>query len=363
MIEFYNTDNIDKIVWPESKEGRMAKDYLLPLMKHHPSTFIKNAETQLYVLKINEKIIPITQNEKEYENSYLLSTYFIISHLKEKSPRLFHPFVTLMGKMLKLMKINKVIIINNWLMSINPYPELSEKEMSAIIDFLTHRFPNHYFMFRSINTYESTYTFNLLKKQNFRLFFSRSYYLYNPNAPDKITHSMIRKQQKDFNKIARQNYTVEEAHSLSYSESQRVLDLYRQVYISKYTKYSPQYTPRYLEELLQKKIMNLKLLKKEGQIYGVAGFMQKENFLITNFFGYDTSIPQEEGLYRMLSGVIMEEIKKTKLLANQGSGAPDFKLWRGFTKEPEYVAIFDRHLPIYRRLFWSLAEICKPSKT
>jgi hypothetical protein len=344
--------------WPESKEGHFAKGYLLPLMKQGTSTFIKNATTKLHIIKINNKIIPITENEKEYENNYLLSSYYIIPYLKEKLPSVFKPFLSLGGLLLKLLKVNRVIIVNNWLMNVSPYPELSEEEVSLILQLLQEHFPHHYFMFRSINTYQDNLTLNLLKKKKCHIFRSRFCYLYDPQQSNTLPSSMLRKQKKDFRKIARQNYQIEEVTHLSPEESSRLLDLYNQVYISKYTKFSPQYTPQYLEQLLENKIVNLKLLKKEGQIYGSVGFVQREGHLITNFFGYDTTIPQEEGLYRMLSGIIMSEINKTNLLGNHGSGAATFKLWRGYSEEPEYIAIFDHHLPMYRSLFWSVAEKC-----
>lgn len=362
-VEIYDASNIESLNWPESEEGRLAKNYLLPLIKEGPENFISNAKTSLYILTLDDLIIPISVNEGEYENSYLLSSYFVAANLKEKASRApghikvwSKPLAGLFGQMLKWMKINKVVIINNWLLTTNLYPELNEAQIKSITSFLRERFPDHYLMFRSVQNYKSTTVFDGLNVEKYRMIPSRYVYLYDPDRSAELPTSTIRKQKKDFNKIARANYNVETVNMLTEEEITRVLDLYQSVYVSKYTKYSPIYTEKYLRNALENQTINFKLLKKEGRIYGVTGFLKKNGYLLIPFFGYDTSLPQEEGLYRMLSGVIMQEIEKEKLVSHQGSGAPDFKKWRGFLEEQEYVAVYDNHLPFFRRFFWFLGQ-------
>jgi len=362
-IQIYDSTNIDALEWPKSDEGQLARSYLLPLIKEGPESFISNAKTHLYVLSLDDQIIPISVNEREYENSYLLSSYFVVANLKEKleqssgfSKFFTKPLVALFGKLMKWMKINKVVIINNWLLTTNLYPDLSKEQIKAITHFLKKRFPDHYFMFRSVNNYKSSTVFDGLNLENYRMIPSRQVYLYDPSRTSELPPSTIRKQKKDTNKIARANYAVETVDTLSEEEITRLLELYRSVYVSKYTKYSPLYTEKYLRQSLKNKTLSFKLLKKDDQIYGVTGFLKKNGYLLIPFFGYDTTVPQEEGLYRMLSAVIMQEIEKVKLVSHQGSGAPDFKKWRGFLQQQEYVAIYDNHLPFFRRLFWFLGE-------
>lgn len=363
QIEMFGATNIDQMDWPQTEEGRLAKSYLLPLIKEGPESFIANAKTRLFILTLDDLIIPISVNEAEYENSYILSSYFVAANLKEKANQAnglarvwSKPLAGFFGQMLKWMKINKVVIINNWLMTTNLYPELNEGQIKAITAFLKARFPDHYLMFRSVNNYKSSTVFEGLNLEKYRMIPSRNIYLYDPSRTSELPSSAIRKQKKDFNKIARANYRVETVQTLSEEEIPRVLELYQNVYVSRYTKYSPVYTEKYLRRSLENQILRIKVLKKENQIYGVTGFLKKNGYLLIPFFGYDTSLPQEEGLYRMLSGVIMEEIENEKLVSHQGSGAPDFKKWRGYLEEKEYVAIYDHHLPFFRRLFWSLGE-------
>jgi hypothetical protein len=363
QVQIYDASTIDQLPWPETEEGYLAKNYLLPLIKEGPESFISNAKTRLFVLTIDDLIIPITVNEAEYENSYLLSSYFVAANMKEKADQASglvkmwsKPLAGFLGQMLKWMKINKVVIINNWLFTTNPYPELNKEQIKIITAFLKKGFPDHYLMFRSVNNYRSSKVFDGLNLENYRMIPSRNVYLYDPSRVHELAPSKIRKQKKDYSKIARANYKVETVHTLSEKEIARVLELYQNVYVSRYTKYSPIYTEKYLRRALENQILRIKLLKKEDKIYGVTGFLKKNGFLLTPFFGYDTSLPHEEGLYRMLSGVIMQEIEQEKLVSHQGSGASDFKKWRGCIEEQEYVAIYDHHLPFLRRFFWLLGE-------
>lgn len=366
-VEIYDYRSIDQMVWPQTEEGLLAKQHLLPLMVEGPETFIQNADTQLWVLKLDDLIIPVTVNETEYQNCYLLSSYFVAAGLKEKSQKepgwrglIAKPWIHLLSGLLKLIKINKVVIINNWLLTTNPYPELTAPQVQVITACLKKQFPDHYFMFRSVNNYKSTVVYEALREGQFRLIPCRNIYLYDPSHAASLSSRALRKQKKDTNRLTNRQYTVETVNTLTPLEIARLLDLYRSVYVDKYTRYSPLYTEKYLLNALKNQTLELKVLKKEGIIYGVTGFLQKNGYLLVPFFGYDTSVAQEEGLYRMLSSVIMTEINKRHLISHQGSGAGQFKKWRGCFEQLEYVGIYDRHLPTFRRLFWVLSQKFSP---
>ncbi|NGX61270.1 MAG: hypothetical protein K940chlam9_00753 [Chlamydiae bacterium] len=368
-IRLFDKHNLDKLIWPETEEGEFAKKYLTPLIERGTEKFIENAKTDLRILAFDDQVIPITINETDYDNSYLISSYFVAASAKEKAetlsplPRMVARLLAaLYGKLLKKVKINKVVILNNWLLTTNPYTQLTQTQMEGITHFLRMLFPDHYFMFRSINTYKENQVFEALSHANYRMIPCRHVYLYDPTLTPKLSSSTIRKQKKDYNRIKSRNYEVKSLSSPTDEQIERLLTLYAMVYYDKYTKYSPSYTPEYLRHLQMSQLLEVKVLMKGDQIYGVNGFLQKSGYLLVSFFGYDTTVPQEEGLYRMLSGIILEEIEKRKLLSHQGSGAPQFKKWRGYLEEIEYVAIYDKHLPLHRRLFWKMGHFFSSRK-
>lgn len=360
--QLYDARTIDDLPWPSTLEGEFAKTYLIPLVKGKIQEYIPNASTRLEVVTINEHIIPITINEAEYDNCYLLSSYYFIAELQEKLREkglffrsIFSPFLKLCAAFLKKIKINQVVVINNWLLTTNTYPKLTNEEIEAVSNFLQKQYPKHFQMFRSLNTYREGETLNALKNAAFRLMPCRHIYLYDPQRKTQLSQSEKRKQTKDINRIKKYGYTVRTPTQLTILEKERLLDLYKQIYIGKYTKYSPVYTAKHVERFLTHPQMHIKLLEKGGVIYGVAGFLKKDGHILVPFFGYDTSISQEIGLYRMLSGIILDEVEKAHLISHQGSGAGQFKKWRGFVEVLEYVALYDKHLSFGRRLFGFLS--------
>ena len=65
--------------------------------------------------------------------------------------------------------------------------------------------------------------------------------------------------------------------------------------------------------------------------------------------GYDTALPQQEGLYRIACYLASEWTHERGLSLHGSAGAPAFKRARGARGEIEYMAIYARHLSAPRR--------------
>lgn len=98
-------------------------------------------------------------------------------------------------------------------------------------------------------------------------------------------------------------------------------------------------------------------LKKEGRLNAILGYFSRNDVMTTPLFGYDTSIDQKTGLYRMLTAILVEEAKQKSLLLNMSSGAAEFKRCRGAESAIEYTAVYVNHLPYFRRVGWKAFEI------
>ena len=66
--------------------------------------------------------------------------------------------------------------------------------------------------------------------------------------------------------------------------------------------------------------------------------------------GYDATLPQEKGLYRMLMALASQRARERKLLYNMSAGAASFKRNRGGVAALEYSAIYDAGLAPRHRL-------------
>ena len=75
-----------------------------------------------------------------------------------------------------------------------------------------------------------------------------------------------------------------------------------------------------------------------------------EGVISTPMLGYDTNLPQDMGLYRLLCAKLHSIAEERQRDINFSSGAGEFKKLRGAKAEIEYTAIYAKHLPFYKQI-------------
>ena len=136
------------------------------------------------------------------------------------------------------------------------------------------------------------------------------------------------------------------------------VQLYNNLYINKYTSLNPQYNEKFFDMLKDNGFENYTLLNKQNNIVGFFVLFVLNDTVSVPWFGYDTSIIQKEGLYRLLMLNIIEYAKNNNLNLNLSSGVGEFKQRRGAKPYWEYLAINYSHLNIFRKLvYFSLIQI------
>jgi hypothetical protein len=162
---------------------------------------------------------------------------------------------------------------------------------------------------------------------------------------------------RDFGLLERHGYIARELHAedeLSGAEVARIVELYNALYLTKYSLNNPMFNERFMRLALRRGNLRLVVLQKDGRIDAVLGYFCRNGVMTTPVFGYDTTLPQEVGLYRMLSVVLFHIARENRHLLNASSGAAEFKRNRGAVGVIEYSAVYDKHLPFHRRLCWSV---------
>lgn len=357
QVFLYDSSNIDEYQWPLTEEGEKGRDYLYPFIKEGASPFLKNVSTKTFLVACNEAFLPITVNEKEYENSYIASNYYGIKFFEENASKKFpflkipqKPLFFLVSGLLKLFKINKTIFLNNWLMTNSLAPKISSQEMGAICQFLTKRFPKHMLIFRHVDAFLKKDLFDSLKGNHFHLLRTRDVFFYEPAPEDKEKRSV---RQRDLNILKKYDLEIVPHEAINESDYPRLLELYEKLYIKKYTRYSPHYTVDFLKNTHQKKMVHYSGVKRNGVLEGFLGHFCLNKGMIFSLFGYETEAPHAHDLYKILTRIGLEEAKKLNLILNDGSGGEAAKLNRGLKPSSEYMAIYHKHLPLPRRLLWS----------
>ena len=359
-ITLYDKNNIDSLIVPDNKDAKYAYEYLVPMIKNGVKKYIKNIETDLKILKIDDILLPVNINVKEYENAYTSSLYaHYIAYAKEELWELKNPIaefickivLNIFGGCFKLFQINKAVYINNWFLSTNLYLDLTKEQYKRITFFLKEKYPDYAIIFRSVNDNLMKNKISIFKDLGYKMLGSRQVYIFDYGKKSLLKGKDKNKLNKDLKLLQNSEYEV--IH-LNISNIKRVLDLYNQLYIDKYSKYNPQFSEDFITLCNNKNLLIFKLLSKNNEINAVLGYYKRNKVMTTPIFGYDMSYTKEEGLYRMLSAQLIFESENNGCTINMSSGASKFKLYRGSVASMEYSAILYSHLLFFRKLGYNL---------
>ena len=194
-VFLYDKDNITSLAVPNNEDAQYAYKYLAPMIRDGVKKYIKNIDTDLKILKIDNILLPVNINNKEYKNSYTSSLYaHYVSYTKEELYELKSPVLEfilkivfdVLGIFYKLSKIDKVIYVNNWFLSTNLYPELTKEQYQRITNFLKEKYPNYAIVFRSLNENLLSKEIFYLKDLNYKMLGSRQVYIFDYNKRAKL---------------------------------------------------------------------------------------------------------------------------------------------------------------------------------
>lgn len=361
-VQLYDASQLHQLDWPQNKDGLYAKAYLTPLITEGTHTYINNVNTQLLALQLNSMVMPVTVNQAEYENSYVCSpiTHYVAYAIEElynlKKPRIerhLKRVLQTLGMILRWGQINKVVIVNNWLLSTNLYLPLSQLEIQTIVNTLKKDYPNHAICFRSISS-DPNSLYNHFIAEGFLPIPSRQIYLYHPDQFQQIPSKKRWILKKDLKFLAHSDYQVLRPDEITEAEIPRLVELYNLLYLNKYSKYNPQFNERFFSLALKHRLLHLRAFRKEGKIDAVLGYFVRHHTMTTPIFGYDTRLPSQTGLYRLLSAQLIQESHQSGNLLHQSSGAAEFKRCRGAVPHLEYTMTYVNHLPQRQQLTWKL---------
>lgn len=359
-IFLYDKNNIDSLAVPDNEDAKYAYNYLAPMIKDGVKKYIKNIDTNLKILKIDDILLPVNNNYAEHKNSYTSSLYaHYVSYTKEELYELKNPalefilktVLDILGSFYKLFKIDKVVYVNNWFLSTNLYLELTKEQYKRITDFFKEKYPKHAVVFRSLNENLLNREISYLKDLGYKMLGSRQVYIFDYNKRACLKGKDKNKLYKDIRLLKNSEYKVIDMEN---SYTKQTLKLYNQLYFDKYSKYNPQFSEEYIKLCNENNLLNFKLLSKDNKINAVLGYYKRNHVMTTPIFGYDTTLPKDEGLYRMLSAQLVLESEQNGCTINMSSGASKFKIYRGAISSIEYSALYCSHLPFYRKLGYRL---------
>jgi ATP-grasp domain/Acetyltransferase (GNAT) domain len=335
---------------------------LLVWIQQPSSKLVKNVQTQFMAIQLNETILPVTVNHGEPGNSYVISPFsHYITYAKEELRELEQPNLELvlcvlldgLGALLRWGKVDKIVQVNNGFVSTNLHPNLEFAQVTAITKKLEQHFPNHVIAFRSVHDYRGSRLSEFLLEAGYRLIPARSVLFF-----DAASGAFKRKVdfKRDLKLLNSGGYKIRKLGRPKPEELERVCELYGLLYLKKYSYQNPQFTPKFLELGLQTGWLEVFVLESDERIDGALGFYQRDGTLTTPIVGYDTRLPLDTGLYRMLTAFLLLEAERRGLQVHASSGVAKFKRSRGASSAIEFTAVYTRHLPWHRRFVWATLE-------
>jgi hypothetical protein len=321
-----------------------------------PRAAVRNLRTTVVSLGEGGSRIPATVNHSESDNTWVCSPHTTyVRYAVEELRRFGHPWISrplqalcgALGQYFWRAHIDDAVAVNNWLLSTNLYPALDTHALRGWLAEATDRWPRHAIWFRSLN---NRYTADWLKAvvdAGGELIPSRQVYLY-----DRIERDARRPRDlaRDFALLDGTALQPSAAAEWTTRDFDRAAALYGMLYLEKYSRLNPQYTSEFLRSWHAAGLLTLGGFRDDShELQAVLGTFEMNDTITAPIVGYNTALPQELGLYRLLMASVYRRAASSGARINLSAGAADFKRSRGGIAAMEYSAVFARHLPTPRR--------------
>lgn len=322
----------------------MFRNFTEEFTSHNVPSLMRNVRTKMEWQKIKNKNIPVSINETDLESSYVVSPYSaLVLYSREELVKLpsFFKIIELIlgpiGLLLKSIQINKMVAINNWLLSTNIYPQVENNQFLKLGDMYKASHPDHFIIFRSLNKKTNESFIKDLLNNGYTLIPSRRVYLFDCSSEDIFKRQNTK---YDLRLLKKNKYKIKSADSFSDEDYKRAEELYGFLYLEKYSKLNPDFTAKYMKLCQQSETMKIKgFFSADGVMEGVIGYFIIDGIMTVPIVGYNTRLPQSSGLYRQLMITALLDAREQNLFLNLSSGASSFKRFRGGKPYTEYSAV------------------------
>jgi hypothetical protein len=333
--------------------------------QHKPTqAFAGNLDTDVDSLDIDGITIPVSVNKDGEKNAWVCSpktTY--IDYAAEEAERYLPGILRPPNRLLfngvrfclKNAKIDRAVAINNWLLSTNLYPEISEATLHKLISIARERWPDHAIWFRSLNQHDNANLLDLLSAKGFQLIASRQVYLYSNFHRLADQHINLK---RDLKLLSHNAFKYVDNSSFLEDDYARIARLYEQLYIEKYSRFNPHYNAAFMRAWHQAGLLKFEGFRnQEGELLAAIGLFRQGNIYTAPIVGYDTRLPIKLGLYRLLTACAYRTTMQNNARLNFSAGAAHFKRLRGGLASIEYSAVYASHLPARTRATISALSI------
>lgn len=345
-----------QVAWPDTHDGDVARRWLQPLLRHGTGLFVENVHAEVGVVVAGPTVCPYTLCKPGGRNSYVVSPESHYLGYARDELRKLGPGLQLAGRsllsplsaLLRRCGFDGAVYANNWLLSTNLYPADAARHAPAVLAALVERHPAAPVVFRSVDASYNRTLLGTLCAAGCTPVFSRRVLLQDPEDPGVWRRKQVR---RDRNLLANSPYQVVELHARDLVHAR---DLYRQLYLGKYSTLNPDFTLRFFEHTFAQGLLTYRGLRRGDRLDAVLGFYLRNGVMTAPICGYDLTLDRRLGLYRLLAMLTTIEARERGVVVNDSAGVGQFKRLRGARPVREYNLVYDAHLPRHRRLPWAM---------
>lgn len=249
---------------------------------------------------------------------------------------------------------DRLLWINHPLLSTSLWGGWDGGEIHELLPVLRQKFPRRALAFRSLNAWSDAPLLQRLCTAGARLLPSRVVWTVDDVRRDWLAKRDAR---RDLRLIARGGWRAEQPASPSDADWATIRTLYRSLYIGRHSAHNPDYAEAFLRAGHASGYLRFHTLTAaDDSIAAFVATARSAGVLTSPLLGYDLPQPRNRGLYRMAMSLPGLEAARDGLRVNHSAGAGRFKRFRGARPQLEYTALFDAHLPAWRRLGYAGLE-------
>lgn len=340
--------------WPDGRA--MERAYLEGIAGAGVGAMVSNVRTEWRALRAGERVYPVTINHGETGDSYVClphSAYALYARREIElvgmgaAGRLLAPAIGALGGWLCRAGINRIVHIDNWLLSTNLHGDWDGADLPAIRAFLADRYPDHILAVRSVDPWSSPALTEAARADGWTMVPSRQIWVTDDLERDWQSRGDYRNDRRLF---GRSNLAIETLGEIVPDDAARIADLYHQLYVGKYSPLNPEFKPAFVAMTHAAGVIRYRVARAaDGTIMAVAGLFQRGDVATPPVVGYDVSRPRAEGLYRIASYLFGEDALARGARLNGSAGAAEFKRLRGAHGVIEYWAMHTAHLGARQR--------------
>jgi len=355
-VRIVSADALDAASFDDA-DARKTAAYVRLLAEDGVESCVANARgTMLAVVVDDARVLPLfVPDARAKENaSYTSSMYaHYVSYAREELAELRSPVVQRLAALallpvaalLRAARIDHAVYVDNWLLSTNLYPALDPDAVDAVSSAVAARFPGRYVVWNSINERTTGALRSRMRELGYLPLFSRSVWIQDAyeGLGSRIEHVLRRERRL----ADRSDYELRDADSV---DAERTAELYRALYLEKYSRHNPVLTERFVRRTMRAGVVEYRMLgRPDEEAAGVIGHIALSGVLTTPVLGYDLRRPREDGLYRILSIRLQDTARDLGLVFHSSAGAGEFKRSRGARNRLEHRMVALEGVPRWRR--------------